>query len=585
MKHNSLATHYRPQTFSEVTGQDIITTVLSRATKDNNIAPAYLLSGTRGVGKTTIARILAKALNCANAPTTDPCNQCANCQTITQGNHIDVIEIDGASNNKVDDIRALRDTVGYSPMNGRYKIFIIDEAHMLTSQAFNALLKTLEEPPQHVVFIFATTEVHKFPITIVSRCQHFVFKPLSENKLVEHLSKILNKENITFDLHALHTIAKRASGSVRDSMSLLGQILSLDNKILTIENTNKILGLAGQEFFIALIQSILTQNYQQIIKLIQNISNQGLDIGFFLRELVNYWRTLFLLRESGKNILPSLLLSEDENSFFSSVANEFSLAHLHVAWHMTLDTQRKIIQNPDPIAALELLFINLTAIPRLLPLQKVDLSTQFNNDIQKEQEEVYTSSSILDSKQELQLCTSSTNNLNRKENTKSLDILKINQKQPDETVQHYDANSGENTNDKSFKENFQSANEFVSLEEKNINHTKLPSWKELSDYLQYEHENILPNIFFQQITGKFINKTLHIQTSSSTVYNALNNAKDSLQKILYDSYQYDKPINITQVKTVKVTNYNLIEEFNAHTELKNCREILGAFVYKVYPHK
>ena len=205
----------------------MVKAVLSRAAAEDRPAAAYLLSGTRGVGKTTIARIFAKALNCQHAPGPEPCNQCEQCRKITQGVHVDVTEIDGASNNSVEDARSLRETIGYAPMEGRYKIFIIDEAHMLTRNAFNALLKTLEEPPERVVFIFATTEAHKFPITIVSRCQHFVFRHLSEDALFAHLTAVLRKENAAFEEGAVRLIARRAAGSVRDSMSLLDQALDL----------------------------------------------------------------------------------------------------------------------------------------------------------------------------------------------------------------------------------------------------------------------------------------------------------------------------------------------------------------------
>lgn len=227
MSHASLAARYRPQTFAEVTGQETVKAILSRAAAEDKVAPAYLLSGTRGVGKTTIARIFAKALNCVHAPTGEPCNQCEQCRRITMGNHVDVVEIDGASNRGIDDARRLREAIAYAPMEGRYKVFIIDEAHMLTRESFNALLKTLEEPPPRATFILATTEAHKFPITIVSRCQHFIFKAIPEAELVAHLTRVLNKEGIPFEENAVRLLARRAAGSVRDSMSLLGQTLAL----------------------------------------------------------------------------------------------------------------------------------------------------------------------------------------------------------------------------------------------------------------------------------------------------------------------------------------------------------------------
>lgn len=370
MKHASLAALYRPQTFAQVAGQEMVTTVLSRAAAEDRVAPAYLLSGTRGVGKTTIARILAKALNCVNAPGPEPCNQCDQCRKITQGSHVDVTEIDGASNNSVDDARALRENIGYAPMEGRYKIFIIDEAHMLSRSAFNALLKTLEEPPPRVVFIFATTEAHKFPITIVSRCQHFIFKRLPEEGLVAHVTRVLKNEGLPYDPAAVLLIARRAAGSVRDSMSLLGQTLALGGQGLTVEATRNVLGLAGQDLFARLLEGLAAQDCIAVTELVRELLDQGVDIGFFLRELTSLWRTLFLLRHAGQAVLPSLGLPEDEATLWLNMAPRFSLAHIHAAWHMVLDAQRKVIHSPEPAAALELLLLNLALMPKLLPLER-----------------------------------------------------------------------------------------------------------------------------------------------------------------------------------------------------------------------
>lgn len=368
MKHLSLASRYRPQTFAQVAGQDMVKAVLSRAAAEDRPAAAYLLSGTRGVGKTTIARIFAKALNCEHAPGPEPCNECAQCRKITQGIHVDVTEIDGASNNSVEDARSLRETIGYAPMEGRYKVFIIDEAHMLTRNAFNALLKTLEEPPERVVFIFATTEAHKFPITIVSRCQHFVFRHLGEDALVEHLSGVLRKEGVSFEESAVRLLARRAAGSVRDSMSLLDQTLALGGAELTAAATRQVLGLAGQEMFGNLFTALHAQDCAAVADLCGQILQQGVDIGFFIRELAGNLRNLFLLRQGGEAMLPSLRLPADEAALWQSIAPRFSTAHLHAAWQMTLDSQRGIVQSPEPAAALELLLLNLAMLPQLLPV-------------------------------------------------------------------------------------------------------------------------------------------------------------------------------------------------------------------------
>ncbi|MGE9986051.1 DNA polymerase III subunit gamma/tau [Desulfovibrio sp. SGI.169] len=371
MKHLSLAARYRPQTFAQVAGQDMVKAVLSRAAAEDRPAAAYLLSGTRGVGKTTIARIFAKALNCERAPAPEPCNQCAQCRKITQGVHVDVTEIDGASNNSVEDARSLRETVGYAPMEGRYKIFIIDEAHMLTRNAFNALLKTLEEPPERVVFIFATTEAHKFPVTIVSRCQHFVFRHLGEDALTEHLSGVLRKEKIAFEEGAARLLARRAAGSVRDGMSLLDQALALGGASLTTAMTRDVLGLAGQELFGRLFEALHGRDCAAVAELSRQILQQGVDIGFFVRELAGNLRNLFLLRQGGAAMLPSLRLPADEAAFQQALAPRFSAGHLHAAWQMTLDAQRGIVQSPEPAAALELLLLNLALLPQLLPLERL----------------------------------------------------------------------------------------------------------------------------------------------------------------------------------------------------------------------
>ena len=370
----SLAALYRPQTFAEVVGQDMVKSILSRAAREDRVAPAYLLSGTRGVGKTTIARIFAKALNCEHAPTGEPCNQCEACRRITQGNFVDVVEIDGASNRGIDDIRRLRDAVGYAPLEGRYKVFIIDEAHMLTKEAFNALLKTLEEPPAHVTFIMATTEQHKFPVTIVSRCQHFVFRQIPEATLEAHICDVLQKEGRPFEKEAAHLIARRAAGSVRDSMSLLGQVLALGcapDEPLTAAQTREVLGLAGQEVMDRLLDTLAGQDAAAITVLVRELLAQGADMGFFLRELGSLWRNLFLIRQAGREAARELDMPESEQERLFSMASRFTLTYIHAAWQMTLDSQRRILTSLEPSAGLELLLLNLAMLPRLLPLEEL----------------------------------------------------------------------------------------------------------------------------------------------------------------------------------------------------------------------
>jgi len=371
MSTSNLTAKYRPQTFEDVAGQSAIKAILSRAAASDKVAPAYLFSGTRGVGKTTIARIFAKALNCVNAPTAEPCNECSNCKQITAGVAVDVIEIDGASNRGIDDARRLKEDIGYAPVECRYKVFIIDEAHMLTKEAFNALLKTLEEPPPRATFIMATTEPHKFPPTIISRCQHYIYKMLTQQELIDHLSNIMNLEGLQFETAALEIIAKRGAGSVRDSMSLLGQALAMGAEVLKEEEVRSFLGLAGQDVFFQLMEAMHSRNLVSVGMVLRQVLDQGLDLGFFLRELTNCWRNMFLLRQAGEEALPLLGFSGDDAKAWMDWAGKFEPAHIHACWQMTLDGQRKVMTSLEPALALELLLLNLTSLPDLIHLESV----------------------------------------------------------------------------------------------------------------------------------------------------------------------------------------------------------------------
>ena len=371
MTHANLTARYRPQTFSELAGQDTVRAILSRAAAENSVAPAYLFSGTRGVGKTTVARVFAKALNCVHAPTAEPCNECENCRQITLGTAVDVVEIDGASNRGIDDVRKLKEVVGYAPMQGRYKVFIIDEAHMLSRDAFNALLKTLEEPPANVTFIMATTESHKFPATIISRCQHYVFKRLPENALEDHLVRVLTRENAPFEQGAVRLIARRAAGSVRDAMSLLGQVLALGGDSLTEKDARMVLGLAGQELFFTLFSTLRAGDNAELTKMVAEMLDSGLDLGFFLREMALCWRNMFILRQSGDSALAILDIPAKEADRWKEEAASFSLSHIHAAWQMIIDGQRRVLTSLEPALALELLLCNIAMLPRLLPLEGV----------------------------------------------------------------------------------------------------------------------------------------------------------------------------------------------------------------------
>jgi DNA polymerase-3 subunit gamma/tau len=367
----SLTAKYRPQTFEQVAGQDAVKRILSRASSEQRIAPAYLFSGTRGVGKTTLARIFAKALNCEHGPAAEPCNECLHCRQITAGSAVDVVEIDAASNRGIEEARRLKEDIGYAPIDARYKVFIIDEAHMLTVHAFNALLKTLEEPPRHATFVLATTEPHKILPTIVSRCQHFVFQRLTQPEITAHLQALLDREGAGYEEAALRLIAKRAAGSVRDGMSLLGQVLALGGETLREADVRHVLGLAGQEVFQGLVGAVLDRDLPAMSDILHKVLDQGLDLGFFLRELGLCFRNMFILSRMGEAAPAQLELTEEEIAAWSGLASRMHDAHIHACWQMVLEGQRKVLTSLEPGLALELLLLNLALMPELAAIEDV----------------------------------------------------------------------------------------------------------------------------------------------------------------------------------------------------------------------
>jgi DNA polymerase III subunit gamma/tau len=295
-----LARRYRPQTFADLIGQEPTARALINALKGNRVAHAYLFTGARGVGKTSTARILAKALNCEKGPTPTPCGVCYNCVSITSGDDTDVIEIDGASNNGVDDARELRGNINTRPSRSRYKIYIIDEVHMLSKAAFNALLKTLEEPPAHVKFIFATTEVQKIPITILSRCQRFDFSGIPADQILEQLKMITVREGKQADDEALELVARRAGGSMRDSQSLLDQLLAFGGDRLTADQVREMLGMAGDDRVVALAEAVVAKDAGKALAVLDETAQGGLQMGELVDQMLAYWRDLMVVHCAGE---------------------------------------------------------------------------------------------------------------------------------------------------------------------------------------------------------------------------------------------------------------------------------------------
>lgn len=292
------ARKWRPQKFSELIGQEHIVRTLRNAIELDKLAHAYLFSGTRGVGKTTTARILAKAINCAKGPVAEPCDECDFCQEIKLGNSIDVREIDGASNNSVAEARELIETIQYAASSSRYKVYIIDEVHMLSKSAFNALLKTLEEPPPKVVFLFATTELSKIPETILSRCQCFEFKPLSQRQIIEQLKIICNQEGIEVNGLGLEKIAKSGAGSMRDAQSLLDQVIAYCGNKIENDSVEEVLGVVGRTTLEKLVEHLIKKDSVQLLETVQSIVNDGKDLNFLCRDLAEYMRNLMIVKLS-----------------------------------------------------------------------------------------------------------------------------------------------------------------------------------------------------------------------------------------------------------------------------------------------
>ncbi|HWB01152.1 MAG TPA: DNA polymerase III subunit gamma/tau, partial [Pirellulales bacterium] len=287
-----VARRYRPQTFADLVGQEHVAQALAGAIATNRVGHAYLFTGARGVGKTSAARIFAKALNCVRGPTPTPCNECDICRAISTGDDVDVLEIDGASNRGIDEIRELRQNVNIRASRSRYKIYIIDEVHMLTREAFNALLKTLEESPEHVKFIFCTTEAEKIPVTILSRCQRFDFAGIQIPSIVERLRQIVEAEGMQADGDALEIIARRAAGSMRDSQSLLEQLMACGGQRLTADDVNRLLGTAGGNRLATLVGSIVEGDAAAALDELDRAAKEGVDMGQLMDQLLGYYRDL-----------------------------------------------------------------------------------------------------------------------------------------------------------------------------------------------------------------------------------------------------------------------------------------------------
>ena len=374
MSYQVLSLKLRPQRFDEVVGQTHVTRTLQNAIGLDRVAHGYIFSGPRGVGKTTTARILAKVLNCKNPKDNNPCGTCVNCTEITQGSNLDVQELDGASNRGIDEMRDLREAVKYPPNNSKYRIYIIDEVHMLTREAFNALLKTLEEPPPHVIFIMATTDAHKVPATILSRTQRFDFKHISINDISEYLKQILESENIKYDTDGIRLIAQKADGSLRDSLSLLDQTIAYASDALDVETIRDVLGIIKENVFLNIIQTIEKRDHKEVIHQLNQLIDAGYAISDFISGFNEFLRNC-MIQKTGESA--KLNLSENSLNWLQTGCR-FSTADFLRMLDLSLQFESKLRFLQQPQISLEALFIKLSMMDA-----SVDIASILSGDVPK----------------------------------------------------------------------------------------------------------------------------------------------------------------------------------------------------------
>ena len=367
MSYLVLARKYRPQSFEDVIGQEHITRTLANAISMGRMPHAVLFSGPRGTGKTTVARILAKSLNCEKGPAITPCNACASCREITNGSGSDVFEIDGASNNSVDQIRELRENAKYMPSHSRYKIYIIDEVHMLSIAAFNALLKILEEPPAHVLFFFATTEPHKIPVTILSRCQRHDFKRIGAETIVLQLKKLCEKEGFNMDTESLSLIAREAEGGMRDALSLLDQLMACADGDLSHEQLMDFLGIADQKMLFDLSEAVFARKIPKVIEIFDYLYSRGHDFKKLYQDILKHFRNLLVVKISENNDtlldLPAIDISRLKDQ-----VNTVSAFYLNQVIHFLFELDSSMRFSDQPKLVLEVAFIKLLQIQPVLPI-------------------------------------------------------------------------------------------------------------------------------------------------------------------------------------------------------------------------
>lgn len=561
MSYIVLARKYRPQNFDEVYAQEHITTILKNAIRTSRIAHAFLFTGPRGVGKTSLARIFAKSLNCVEGPTINPCNVCHNCVEITSGVSNDVIEIDGASNTGVDDIRELQRELLYAPSQSKSKIYIIDEVHMLSKNAFNALLKTLEEPPENVIFVFATTEPHKVIPTIVSRCQRFDFKRIPVDAIVQRLREVLDKENISIDNESLYLIAGKADGGMRDALSMMDQVLSYCAQEVRIEQVREIFGLLPNAVYQSILQSISSKDAKQLIEILHQVFEQGSDIQEFINNLMDFIR-LVLLSKLG---ISCQEINPEEAGIYIDCAKSFEVNTLTYIISVLIQTKADLKSSTNPYLILEVVMLKLAKLEEMEDISKI-LEFIHNKGLEPTPPTRNTNHNITPEHAQT--------SINQPKEVTPQVSPQVSQAAKPQTQPAINAAISDNPSDE--KSSF--ALEFSDA-------TVQEHWKQIVDRIK--SQELSNGIFLERnatLAGTGIN-LINIKINTATAYNSLKNSIENLQRMVSAFFTHSirlalhlelgkEPEQNRTLPTPKQSDINTIQ--SEHPELKEYIEITGS---------